>query len=85
MTGGRDGISAKREEITASITAVKIEIMENEKDIENLNNAAASLSAATADKENKISMLNSQIELLNETVLEYEKQIEELKQKSASL
>ncbi len=85
MTGGRDGISAKREEITGNITAVKIEIMENEKDIENLNSATASLSAATADKENKISMLNSQIQLLSETVLEYEKQIEELKQKSASL
>ncbi len=85
MTGGRDGISAKRESITADITAVKIEIMENEKDIENLNNAAASLSAAADDKLNKISMLNSQIELLSETVLEYQKQIEELKVKSATL
>lgn len=79
MTGGRDNISTKRDEITASITAVRMDILDNEKDIDNLKTMSASLSVAIEERVKRSEMLTSQIALLEDACKADEEKIISLK------
>ena len=58
MTGGRENISKQRESIINNITDIKLQIIENQKDVVSLNSAAN-------DLENSISNLLYYILSLN--------------------
>ena len=64
MTGGRDNLNATREDITNKITSVKLSIIEVEKDIESLNNAAAALESAISDRSLRVQSIANEIAAL---------------------
>ena len=64
MTGGRDNLNATREDITSEITAVKLSIIEVEKDIESLNITAQNLETAIADRGVRAQSIDSEIAAL---------------------
>jgi len=88
MTGGRDTINEDRENLTAQITEVKLNIIEISKDIESLNFAKQSLIELSASREKR--SLSIDIELkdienkniaLSATIGDINNKISELKQK----
>ncbi len=61
LTGGRESLSAEREEITASITDVKLKIIETKKDIESLQASAAALELSDQNKLERIAAIEQEI------------------------
>ena len=64
MTGGRDNLTDKRENLSGEITAVKLQIIENEKDMQSLNFSASELENSIGTRLKRIEEINSQIETL---------------------
>ncbi len=65
MTGGRDSLAVRREEITNSITETKLSAIEAEKDVQTLIAAALSLEGANADRAKRFEEIESEIAALN--------------------
>ena len=61
MTGGRDSLNETREGLSQSITEVKLSIIETEKDIEQLNNAAVTLNDSIATREKRSLQIDAEI------------------------
>ena len=88
MTGGRDSLTNKRDTLTEDITAIKLNVIEVEKDIESLQNAKETIANLISSREQRaleinaeISELNLRNETLNATINDTENAISELKQK----
>ena len=88
MTGGRDSLNETRESITNEITAIKLSIIETEKDIEQLNAAAQNLENLIASRGKRsgeidieIEEINNKNEALNSAINETKATIEQLKEK----
>ena len=64
MTGGRDTLTDKRENLSGEITAVKLQIIENEKDMQSLNFSATELENSIGTRLKRIEEINSQIATL---------------------
>ncbi len=86
MNGGRDTMSSSREELTAQITDIKLKIIEINKDIENLNAAAALLELDDSQSNEHIAQIEVEIEGYNEkntaigaSIVELEASIDSLK------
>lgn len=65
MTGGRDSLNSSRENMANEITALKLNIIEAEKDIEAIENAAKVLETAIQNRTERFAAINSEIEELN--------------------
>ena len=90
MTGGRDNISAKRDELTDKITALRLQMTEKLKDSEAAYAYALSIESAISDRSGRIEQYNEQIALCAEareklalSIAEIEKQIDELRRKAS--
>jgi len=88
MTGGRDSINEDRENLTAEITNVKLNIIEISKDIESLISAKQGLIELIASREKRgfaidaeIAEIESKNSALSLTIGDIENKIAELKQK----
>ncbi len=71
MTGGRDSISTRREALSEDITAVKLNVIETEKDIESLNSAKLTIINLISSREKRALEIESEIkdlELKNNTL-----------------
>ncbi len=77
LTGGRENLSSERDAITASITDIKLKIIETKKDIENLLASAAAIELSDQSKLERISSIEQEI-------LEYASKDEEIKEKIAA-
>ncbi len=64
--GGRDSLSQKREEISESITNIKLAVIECAKDKEGLLALANSAKAALDNRDERIAEINSEIAAINE-------------------
>ncbi len=64
MTGGRDNLNATREDITSSITSLKLSVIEIGKDIESLKASAESLQNSMLDRASRIQAIDSEIATL---------------------
>ena len=65
MTGGRDGLSVKREEITSRITEVKLAVIECEKDIQTLLASVLSLENANVTRAKRLEEIEAEIAALS--------------------
>ena len=65
MTGGRDGLSAKREDITSHITEVKLAVIECEKDIQTLLASVLSLENANVTRAKRLEEIEAEIAALS--------------------
>ena len=65
MTGGRDELSTRREELSIEITACKLRLIEQEKDIEALKNEAESLEAAIGNRAQRVQEIAGEIAALS--------------------
>ena len=86
MTGGRDSLNESRENITSQITAVKLKVIETEKDIEQLISSAEALNMMISSREKRSTEIDAEIEKVNtnnaaisETIVVINSKIEELK------
>ncbi len=61
MTGGRDGISDKREALTGDITSLKLEIVDKQKDAQALLLNAKELELSISDRAQRIVEINAEI------------------------
>ncbi len=91
MTGGRNSLTDRREDLSEKITALKLSIIEVQKDIEslisvkeNLNSLISSREARLTEIEKEITENNNKNENLNLTIVDKKSQIENLKQKIIS-
>ncbi len=64
--GGRDSLSQKREEITESITSIKLSVIECAKDREGLLSVADSMQSALSNRDVRIEEINSEISEITE-------------------
>lgn len=64
LTGGRDGIADKRESIAAEITEIKLQIIENDKDIQQLVLAAETLEGSIGTRAVRITEIDAEIAAL---------------------
>ncbi len=64
MTGGRDNLTERRDEITNAITETKLSVIEAEKDIQTLIATALSLESANADRAKRFEEIESEIAAL---------------------
>ncbi len=88
MTGGRDSLNENRENITSEITAVKLKVIETEKDIEQLNSSAIALNMMISSREKRSLEIDTEIanvtannSALSETIATINTQIADLKKK----
>ncbi len=65
LSGGRDTVTEHRETLSASITDLRIKIMQTEKDIEAAENSIKLLETAISDSGDKGETLNAEIEKAN--------------------
>ncbi len=86
MSGGRDIMSTSRDELTSSITDIKLSIIEKNKDIENLNSAISLLNLDDSQSSSKISIIEAEVDSygvknaeINTKILEIEAAIAGLK------
>ncbi len=91
MTGGRDSLSDRRDELSEKITALKLSIIEAQKDIESFISAKEALSQLISSREKRLLEIekeiaenNSKNETLNLTIADVKAKIEELTLKIAS-
>ena len=89
MTGGRDSLNETREKITADITASKLAIIENDKDIEQLVSSAESLKLLISSRSKRSGEIDAEIknitlknEELNNNISGIKELIERIKKKS---
>lgn len=75
-TNGRDSLNEKRESLSGDITATKLSVIEKEKDIEQLNELAISLSGIISSREKRFEEIDAEIAKLeqdnltiNETIM----------------
>lgn len=88
MTGGRDTLSQNREDLTNSITNIKLQIIENQKDAAALNTMANDLensisdrAARSVDIDAEIAAVTYKISQLKSDVLAHNDEIDNIKQK----
>lgn len=88
LSGGRDSVTDRREELTSKITELKIKIMQEQKDIEATESSITLLNEAVLASGNKGETLNAEIvatedasEAERETIKALEASIEEIKAK----
>ena len=88
LSGGRDSVTDRREELTSKITELKIKIMQEQKDIEATENSIALLNEAVLASGNKGETLQAEIAATNlaseterETIKALEASVEEIKLK----
>ena len=79
LTGGRDKLAERRNQLTEQIGALNLEIIGYKKDIENLNDSISQLEASKSDKGEQIKRLQSEIEQITAKNAEIAKQIEQLR------
>ncbi|MBR3144715.1 MAG: chromosome segregation protein SMC [Clostridia bacterium] len=92
MTGGRDSISDKREELANKITELKLSIIENEKDMQSLKISADELELSMGDRAqkaveytNQVSVINFKSEQLKNDIIKLKTDIENNKIKVGDL
>ena len=85
LTGGRENLSAERDKITASITDIKLKIIETKKDIENLLASAAALELSDQNKLERIEAIKQEIASLQAHNSEINLKIEALNNDITSL
>ncbi len=78
-TGGRDTLTQQRQVITEKITGVRLQVLENEKDIAALIQSAQSIKDAMANRERRSESLEGQIALLRDATDADYRAIEDLK------
>lgn len=90
MTGGRDSLADTREVLSVEITELKLKIIDNQKDAENLKNSADALSASIESRTERSGEISSEIaaltfknEKLNADIDEFEDKIEFIKKQIA--
>ncbi|MEE1277729.1 MAG: hypothetical protein UHE86_01540, partial [Acutalibacteraceae bacterium] len=75
MSGGRDTLSAKREQITNMLTEYRLNIVEIEKDIENLTSTCTQLEQSIGNRTEQTGLLNAEKDGLISKNTEIEQQI----------
>ncbi len=75
MTGGRDTLSAKREDIALRLTDYRLNVVEIEKDIENLTEAKNQLELSIGNRVERCNLLNNEIADLNNKNIDIQNQI----------
>lgn len=65
MTGGRDSLSQNREILTNEITNVKLNIIENKKDVDALNSSAKDIENSISNRANRANDIDSEIAAVN--------------------
>ena len=65
MTGGRDNLNADREESAEQITALKLNIIEMQKDIEAADNSVAALKDSVSGRAQRLKSIAAETEQLN--------------------
>ena len=65
MTGGRDTLSQKREELTTKITDIKLQIIENKKDVDSLISSANDIENSISNRALRAGEIDSEIAAVN--------------------
>ena len=79
LSGGRDSLIARRNELSEQISAVMLEIIGYTKDIENINDSIEQLKSSKNDRSRRNEILNGEIADIEQKNSEIEIQISELK------
>lgn len=79
LSGGRDKLSERRNQLTEQIGALNLEIIGYKKDIENLGDSIAQLEASKSDKGEQIMRLQAEIDEIGGKNADIAKQIEQLR------
>ena len=79
LTGGRDKLAERRNQLTEQIGALNLEIIGYKKDIENLNDSISQLEASKSDKGEQIKRLQDEIDEIGVKNQKIAKQIEQLR------
>lgn len=79
LSGGRDKLAERRNQLSEQIGALNLEIIGCKKDVENLNDSILQLEASKTDKSEQIKRLESEIEEIGGKNAEIVKQIEQLR------
>ena len=78
LTGGRDKLSERRNELTEQCSSLQLDIIGLEKDAENLGNTINQLNMAKNDRGAQVALLNREIDEIGEKIEEIRKEIEQL-------
>ncbi len=88
LTGGRDHVADRREELTEKITALKLEIVESKKDLQLMHNAADTLENSIGSRAVRLSEIEAESaalsyrnEQLNKEIAAANDEIDEIRQK----
>lgn len=88
MTGGRDTLSQKREELTTKITDIKLQIIENKKDVDSLiysandiENSISNRALRAGEIDSEIAAVNYKITQLKTDISSHIDEIDNIKQK----
>ncbi len=79
ISGGRDGIAEKRDELTDTLTSLKLKNVELQKDIEQIGRTLRQMESDVSDREYRVSQLQLELEQFNEINANIGKHAEELK------
>ena len=85
MTGGRDNLNADREESAEQITALKLNIIEMQKDIEAADNSVAALKDSVSGRAQRLKSISAETEQLNVANSTLEQKIQDTESATAAL
>ncbi|MGI6279882.1 MAG: chromosome segregation protein SMC, partial [Acutalibacteraceae bacterium] len=85
MTGGRDSLNEKREELSAKITEYKLNIIEIQKDIESINQAKENLNNLISSREKRFAEIELEIKALEEQNQSFRNEISNLNTRISAL
>ncbi len=85
LSGGRDSVTDRREELSKNITDIRIKIMENDKDIETVENSIKLLEENITSSGDRGNQLNEEIAALKTRSDEEKAKIEKLNERTAEL
>lgn len=79
ISGGRDGVAEKRDQLTDTVTALKLKNVELQKDIEQSARSLQQMQNDVSDREYRVSQLSLELEQFSEHNKAIEQRAEELK------
>ena len=78
LSGSREEMTARREELAASLQELRLTIVSGEKDIETLRSEIAAAESSGSDQQNRIAELHREREQIEQNNSDIEKRIEEI-------
>ena len=85
MTGGRDNLNADREDSAEKITALKLNIIEMQKDIEAADNSVAALKDSVSGRAQRLKSISAETEQLDVANSALEQKIQDTENATAAL